>query len=382
MIEINKKAHIGFFLPSLSGGGSERVFVNLANEFSSRGFKIDFILAKKEGPYLVDVNKNINIIDFKSKRVLFSLFPLIKYLRKKKPKVLISSMEYVNIIAILAKVISGSKTRAIIRVANAPSEYLQKIKPSKRFLLLYGSMFFYRFADIIIALPERVVDDLVKIFKISRNKIKILYNPTVTAKLLEKSKEKPKNLQFNKKNQPIILAVGRLNIQKDFPTLIKAFAELRKKREAKLIILGEGKERGSLEKLTRKLKIENDIDLPGFTDNPYPFMAHADIFVLSSIFEGFGNVLIEAMSLGTPVVSTDCPNGPAELLGPIVSEDSCGIKNGKYGKLVPVGNYEMLAKAIEETLDNPIDPELLKLRANDFHVEKIADDYLRAIGFK
>jgi len=362
------KIKISFFLPSLRGGGAERVFVNLANEFARRNFDVDLVLAQKEGPYLKEVSEVVKIVDLRAKRVLYSLLPLVKYLKKEKPKVLLSSLDHANIIAIMAKLISRINTRVIVRVANTLSFSLQGTKFSKRWLRLYGVKIFYRWADEIIAVSKGVAGDLVKTAKILKAKIKVIYNPISIEKIYKKQKEKCEHPWLSRKKAIVIIGIGKLHKQKDFPTLIKAFSEVCKKRAAKLIILGEGKERKKLEKLIRELGLESDIDMPGFVENPYCYIAKADLFVLSSRWEGFPNVLLEAMALGVPVVSTNCQSGPVEIL-----------ENGKYGKLVPIGDFKDLAEAMEETIKNPLDSEILKKRAMDFELKKIADEYLRVI---
>jgi glycosyltransferase involved in cell wall biosynthesis len=354
---------IAFFIPSLRGGGAERVFVTLANEITKRGFNADLVLAQKEGPYLRDVSSKVNIVDLKSKRILFCLFPLIKYLKGEKPLSLFSTIHHINIISALAGIISMPNTKIIIRTPNYFS-----LSASKKELFL--AKFFYKRANKIIAISEGVKKDLASSLKLSPNKIITIYNPIDISSVLEKSKENSSHKWFKNKETKALLGVGRLTEQKDFSTLIQAFAIVKSHNSSvKLIILGEGKERENLKNLIRELRLENDVDIPGFVNNPYSYMANSDIFVLSSKYEGFGNVLVEAMACGTPVVSTDCPSGPSEILN-----------NGKYGKLVPVEDVNALAEAIEETLENPIEKEILQERAKYFSVEKAVNEYLKLIN--
>jgi len=364
---LNKK--ISFFIPSLCGGGAQRVFVNLANEFADRNFKVDLVLIKKEGPYLAEVSKNINIIELKSKRALFSLFPLIRYLKEINPSVLISSLEHANIIAVLAKILSRSKTKIIIRVASTLSFSLKGTKNYKRWLRKYGAMIFYRLAEEVITNSKGSADDLARVLKIPRERIRVIYNPTVNAGIFEKAKKDINHKWLKDKKATVILGVGRLNESKDFSTLIRAFNILREKINAKLLILGEGEERKKLEILIKELSLENEVDMPGFADNPYAYMARSDVYVLSSRWEGLPNTLIEAMACGTPVVSTNCPSGPVEIL-----------EDGKYGKLVPVGDVEALAGAISEALNNPSKPEILQERANYFSVDNLINEYLKLLN--
>jgi len=368
---INSQKHIAFFIPSLGGGGAERMFLNLANEFVRRGLRVDLVLVRKEGPYLNKVAEEVNIVDLGARRTLFSLVPLIKYLRRERPRALIASMEHANIIAILAKFLARVKTKVIIRIANTLSVSLQGSKGYRQPLRLYGTILFSRFADKIIAVSKGVADDFAKTVRIPRETIKVIYNPTVTKKMLyQRKKHRVQNTdkaqgREQKKQTCTVLGIGRLHPQKDFGTLIRAFAKVRENRNAKLIILGEGEKRKELKELVKELDLREDVELPGFVDNPYVYMARADVFVLSSRWEGLPNTLIEAMACGTPVVSTNCPSGPAEIL-----------ENGKYGKLVPVEDVDVLAKAILETLENPIDSRKLQERAEYFSVKKAAEKYL------
>jgi glycosyltransferase involved in cell wall biosynthesis len=370
---------ISFFIPSLRGGGAERVFVNLVNEFSKRGFNVDLVLAQKEGPYLKDVSDKVNIVDLKSKRVLFSIFPLIKYLRKEKPRVTISSMEHCNIIAVLASKLSFSKAKTVVRVASTLSFSLKGTRWHKRWLRKYGAMFFYRFADEIFANSKGSAEDLSKTLKISLERTTVIHNPLVVHEIKEKAKEENDHKWIKEKKLPVVLGVGRLNKAKDFPTLIKAFSEL--KREAKLIILGEGEERISLEKLIKELNLEDSVDMPGFVRNPYVYMSNANVYVLSSKWEGSPNTMIEAMACGVPVVSTNCPSGPSEILDPVKSINDHGTRNGKYGELVPVGDAKKLAEKIDYVLSlseekrKKIGERARKSVEERFSVEKVVDEY-------
>jgi glycosyltransferase involved in cell wall biosynthesis len=195
-------------------------------------------------------------------------------------------------------------------------------------------------------------------------KIEAIYNPIVTPELNEKIQECVDHPWFLPSQPPVILAVGRLEKQKDFPTLIHAFARIRKQYPVRLMILGEGNEHSSLESLVQKLGVAEDVIFPGFVANPYAYMAQARVLVLSSAWEGFGNVLVEAMAAGTPVVSTDCKSGPSEILA-----------NGQYGKLVAVGDSKGMAEAIVKTIEEASDSRILKERAIEFSLDKALTQY-------
>lgn len=354
----NKKIHIGFFIPSMRGGGAERVFANLANEFSKRNFKVDLVLAQKEGPYLKDISSRVNIVDLKAHRILKSFFPLIEYLKREKPDVLLSTLRHVNIISIVSKIMSRSSTRVIIKQAS----YF-RLSPNRIIMFLEKTLF--KKANSIIAVSEGVKKSLSEKLLIPEQKIKVIYNPVFNQKILEESNKEVHHPFFQDKKNKIILGVGRLSKEKDFPTLLRAFNSI-KTSSTRLIILGEGQKREELENLVRELKLEEHVSMPGFVDNPYAFMSRVDVFVMSSLHEGLPNVLIEAMACGASIVSADCPGGPFELLD-----------GGKYGRLFPVGNIYKLSEAILESLQHPMDKRILLNRAKNFSIEKAADEYHR-----
>jgi glycosyltransferase involved in cell wall biosynthesis len=226
----------------------------------------------------------------------------------------------------------------------------------------------YKRTKAVVTVSKGVAEDLKSLGLNSKN-FKVIYNPMDIADIKKKAKEDPKHEWLENKSQPILLGVGRLTYQKDFAMLIKAFSKICKNTDARLIILGEGEERKNLQKLVNKLGLQDHVDMPGFVDNPYAYMSKAEVFVLSSRYEGFGNVLVEAMACGTPVVSTNCPVGPSEILD-----------KGKYGKLVPVGDVEAMEKAIIETLHNlKLSADELQKRASHFSVERATDRYLQLI---
>jgi len=362
---------LALFLPSLRGGGAERVMLSLAEGFAQRGFCVDLVLAKAEGPYLKDVSREVRIVDLNASRVIKSLPSLVRYLRSEKPDAMLSAMGHANIVAICARSLAMVSTRVVVSEHSTLSLSMQNAPTKRGRFMPWLMKFFYPRANGIIAVSKGVADDLARVIGLPRKRITVIYNPVVTPEVLQKAQEPIDHPWFRPGEPPVILGIGRLTRQKDFPTLIRAFALVRKERPARLMILGEGEERHNLEDLSRKLEITDDVDMPGFVDNPYKYMAHAAVFVFSSAWEGFGNVLVEAMACGCPVVSTDCPSGPAEIL-----------ENGRYGRLVPVGDVESLARAIIETLNDPPDGKQLRRRAEDFSAERIVDKYLELFNRK
>lgn len=358
---------IAFFLPSLNGGGAERITVNLLKGMVKKNIPLDLVLATASGPYLEYVPKEVRIIDLSAGRVLKSLLPLSRYLQKARPHALISHMNYANTIAVLAKSIACSKARLVLVEHNTLSSSLSSSKAtsmvSKCLPLLMKML--YPHSDAIVGVSKGVSDDLELQLGLPQGNVTTIYNPVVDDELIAKAKEPLNHPWFHSDAPPVFLAVGRLSVQKDFQSLIKAFAILRKQTFAKLLILGEGDLRGELELTVNSLGITDDVLMPGFVDNPYAYMRHARAFILSSRWEGLPTVLIEAMACGCPVISTDCPSGPKEIL-----------ESGKYGCLVPVGDYLALSQAILQVLDTPINQNLLMQRAMDFCVERAISKYL------
>jgi glycosyltransferase involved in cell wall biosynthesis len=361
---------IAIFLPSLVGGGAERVMLNLASGMADLGIKIDLILAKAEGQYLDQVPNTIRLIDLKAQRTIYSLPTLVTYLKQTKPLTLISAIEHTNIIAIWAKRLAGVSTKIVITEHNPPSKlkYATEATVKKLGALRIAMQLSYPLADQVIAVSQGVADDLQGLVKAS--KVQVIHNPVIRQEMFQKAQEPLEHPWFQTNQIPVILAVGRLEKQKDFPNLIKAFALLRQKRPARLMILGEGQERAALESLVQSLNLQSDISLAGFDTNPYRYIKRADVFVLSSIMEGLPTVLIEAMALGVPLVSTDCDSGPREILA-----------DGRYGYLVPIQNSEALAIALEKALSTPtqnVDQRVLESYTYDVAVNA----YIKAAGIE
>jgi len=361
----SKRVDIALFVPSLRGGGAERVMVNLARGFSEQGYKVDLVLQRAEGPFLSKVPDEVRIVDLRTKRMALALFPLISYLRREKPRSLLAAMTHTNIVALLARKLARVETRVVVSEHNTISIISHTSKTLRsRFLPLIAKRLYY-WADAVIAVSKGVADDFAEFLKFPREKIRVIYNPVVTPEILEKAEEPLEHPWFKPGEPPVILGVGALTKQKDFPTLIHAFALVRRERPARLVILGKGEERPRLEALVRELDLEKDVALPGFVDNPYKYMKHAAVFVLSSRWEGLPTVLIEAMACGTPVVTTDCPSGPREIL-----------EEGKYGALVPVGDARELAKAIMKALVDTSQREIIKAKLYEFSLESAVGKYM------
>ena len=358
-----KQARIAIFLPDLKGGGAERVAVNLANNFANRGYQVEIVLLSASGQFISELHKNIKVIDLQVKRIRSALLPLADYLRKNTPDALIANMWPLTVISIWARFIARVPTRAIV-VEHSTWSRDPIAKPLLMRLIVKITMYLtFPKADGIVTVSRGAADDMASFAGLSRELITVIYNPIAEIKTpYIKEPMAPYSWWFGSHFK--LIAVGNLIPVKDYETLLSAFAQLVKHVDARLLILGEGNCRGKLEGFARRLEIESRLSLPGFVKNPRPYFRHADLHLLSSSSEGFGNVIVEALEEGTPVVSTDCHSGPREILA-----------DGKYGRLVPVGDSYAMAMAMADALTSNHDKENLKIRAQEFSIDKAVDTY-------
>jgi glycosyltransferase involved in cell wall biosynthesis len=359
---------VALFVPSLGASGAERVAVNLGRGLVEAGKRVDLVVSQAKGNLLHQLPAGVRLVDLGSSRVLYSLPALARYLRREQPSGLISFMDHANIVALLARAWAGRSTRVVVTVHNTLSVATDNPKNlrSKLLPLLIGT--FYPLADAVVAVSHGAADDLVRTTGLSADRVEVIYNPVITPDLLAAREAPPAHPWLQPGEVPVVLGVGRLTSQKDFPTLLRAFDLVRRRRPARLIILGEGQERGELEALIARLQLQNDVALPGYHPDVPAFMARAAVFVLSSAWEGLPTVLIEALALTRNIVSTDCPSGPREIL-----------QNGRLGRLVPMRDPDALSEAILASLERPAD------RAPDealapFTEETVVAQYVRAIG--
>lgn len=358
-------AKLTLFMTSLAGGGAERVMLYLAQGLVDCGYEVELVVTRAKGAYAASVPSSVRVVDLGCNRIAAALLPLVKYLRRERPQVVLSSLAPTNCMLVVARSLARVSTRVALVEHSTPS---RKAGGSMRSKLLPTLMrITYPLADAVVAVSEGVADDLTRTIRLNREQIRVIYNPVVTSEMLELASEPVDHPWFREHKQPVLLAVGRLTEDKDYPTMLRAFRKLRAYRPVRLMILGEGGQRGALEALARKLEIEDDVAMPGFMSNPFAYMRASDVFVLSSCCEGFGMVLVEALACGAKVVSTDCPSGPAEVLG-----------NGAWGRLVPVGDVDALASAIDVTLQSPAVDGVE--RAREFTVSRAVAEYLDVLA--
>lgn len=364
-----QKRVLAIFLATSGHSGVDTVMNNLMGEFAARGIPVDLLRIANHGPYLEAPLPGIRFVELRSSHVNSSLSSLVRYLRRERPRALLTDKDRVNRIALWARRLARVSTRVVVRIGTTVSKNLERRSPWARWSQVHSIRWFYPWADAIVVPSQGAAHDLANLSGIPMDRIRVVPNPIVTPALFELGEQRHTRAIRSPDHQPVILGVGELCARKDFTTLIRAFSKVRRVRHCRLLILGEGRQRKLLEALIQQLRLEADVEMPGFVKNPYDYMAGADLLVLSSNCEGFGNVLAEALAVGLPVVSTDCPSGPREIL-----------QDGRIGALVQVGDEDALARAMLATLDNPPDAGLLKSAAARFSVETSASQYLAALG--
>ena len=358
---------VALFTGSMRGGGAERVMLDLAAGLARRGLNVDLVLMHAKGEYLHLVPDDVRVIDLDTRKLFSFIVDFLRYVRRERPSAILSTLLLPDMAALVAKLVHGKRLRIIVSQANMFSRTFEaETFRNRQYMRLVRLMM--PLADVIAAVSEGVAADLRTQTRFAAGKITTIYNPVASANTDEMAGDSVEHSWFAAGGAPIVLSVGRLAPQKDHSTLLRAFAEVVRSRPARLVILGQGVERQNILDLADRLGVADCFDLPGFDINPFKYMSRAAVFVLSSRYEGFGNVLVEAMACGAPVVSTDCPSGPSEIL-----------EDGRWGRLVPVGDWRAMARAIEDTLDNPLPSEDLKARASVYSVEASVDRYLELL---
>ncbi len=366
-----RRLRLMIFRPTLADGGADRVTVTLLERLDPRRFDPTLVLMKREGAMLSRVPDTTRVLELGTRRLRSSWQALARLIRIERPDVLFSTSSGGNVVVALAQLLSGHRCRLVLSERTTFSlarkeriPWVMPITAVKRFL--YGR------ADIVIAVSRGVADDLVRTLRLRPSLVRVVYNPIVDDSLYAQA-EAPLAHPWFEDGAPVVLAAGRLITQKDYPTLLAAFHQVREERPARLIILGEGILRPVLEDKIRTLGLSDDVHLPGYVDNPFSFMKRCTVFVLSSKFEGLPGVLIQAMACGAPVVSTDCPSGPAEI-----------VESGRSGLLVPVGDVDGLARAMGKLLADPglraALAEAGRRRARDFDVPAMVGQYEAALA--
>ena len=355
---------VSCFLPSLAGGGAERITVNLLQALQDYPVNLELVLAEATGPYLEAIPATVPVVSLDTPHVRHAFRPLARYLKQRQPDVLLSHLSHANLAAVVARKKSRTSTPLILVEHLTMSAYQGQtfrdrlIRPLARLL--------YRSAESVVAVSEGAARDLEQQLRWKTGRVSVIHNPVVDASLMEASTAPLDHPWVSDHSLPILLGVGRLTPQKDFPTLLRAFAQLLKERPARLVILGEGECRAELEQLCQQLQLTDSVYLAGFVSNPYPWMHRADGFVLSSRWEALPTALIEALACGCPVTATDCPNGPSEIL-----------LQGEHGILVPMEDPSALCTGMRQMLEKEHDPEQSRQRGQSFSFERAARQYMQ-----
>ena len=366
MENANLHKRISIFVPSFAGGGAEKAMLLFAGAAAAKGHHVDLLAGSGKGPLRSSLPAGVGLRDFRCRRTAYCLPYLIAYLRKERPHALFSTIFHANVLAVAAARLAGCGTRVVLRESNVPRTSLTPTLSAWTTSRLVPC--FYPFAHAVISVSDAVADELIALNPKLKSKVVVSPNPVISAETFRLSEEQPHHPWALTEDPPFVVAAGRLHPQKDFETLLRAFQLVTMLRRTRLIILGEGGERTRLEALTAELGLTDVVSLPGFVDNPYPFLKRAASFVLSSRYEGMPNVLIQAMAFGTPIVATDCPGGHPDLL-----------KASGGGQLVPVGDHQRLADAITASLDLPRSPFAAVFAQQQFGVEQAAQNYLDLI---
>lgn len=362
-----RKVKVLFFIYQMGGGGAARTLLNILNHLDRTVFTPILVTLNFNGAYEGDLKSDVTLIKLATKRLRGSILPLARIIRRENIDIVFSTIPNVNTIAILSRWLSFTNAKNIIREAdNLGGEFLTNLK-----LRCFGLI--YKRSNQIISLSEGVKENLVKRYGIKPKDIRVIYNPVDLKNIEAKIKQgliAPEHETLFDTTDKVIITAGRLVEQKDHHTLLRAFAIVRNRIKSRLIILGEGPLKEELSQQAVDLNIEDDVHFIGFQNNPYAYFKRADLFVLSSKHEGFSHVIVEALATGTPVVATDCPSGPAEVL-----------HYGEYGRLCEVGNPEEMADQIFKVLTHHPDGQATEVIANgyrralDFDVNKIVKQY-------
>lgn len=366
---VNDSIHVALFVPSLTVGGAQRVTTTVANGLAERGYEVDLLLSYNRGELAATVTEQVRVVDLETPQLPVigigaSVPALRSYLGRAEPDVLFSAMTYATVVVLAAAFRLDVDTHL---VGVEHTRFGRNLTVKERLVSTLAARW-YRSIDHVLAVSQGVADAVVERTRIDPERVSVQYNPVEVADI-QRLSEEPVDHPWLDGDHEVVLSAGRLDSPKDYGTLVRAFAAVDERRpDTRLVIAGTGPERDDLLELAESLGIGDRLSLPGYVENPYRYMQRASVFALSSRYEGLPTVLIEALACGCPVVSTDCPSGPGEILA-----------DGRYGRLVPVGDHDALADAIVTTLEDPPDSEPLRARAEEFAASRVIDEYVEFV---
>jgi glycosyltransferase involved in cell wall biosynthesis len=356
-------------LVSYSGdGGVERMINQLLGGLVAAGCRVEVLVLRAAGAHSRAIPSGVRVARLPTRHAALAAPAIAWYLRRRRPRALLAAKDRAGRAALRARGLAGVPTRVVLRLGNTLGPALERRGRLWRWWRCRPLRRLYPRADAIVAVSAGVAEDVIATAGVDPARVHVVPNPVITP-AMDRAATEPVAHPWCDGAAPLVLAIGRLARQKDFPTLLRAFARLRAHRALRLAILGEGEERGALERLVGELGLGDAVVLPGFVDNPHAWLAHARLFVLSSAWEGSPNALTEALHLGVPVVATDCRSGPREILD-----------DGRVGRLVPVGDAAALAAAMQATLDAPPEPGVLRAAVAGYTVERSTAGYLEVLG--
>jgi len=362
-----REGGIALVLHDLRGGGAERACLRLAGGMAAVGRQVNLVLVKGEGAYLADVPPGVHLTVLDKPRVSRAIPALATHLRRTRPRAVLSALTHMNVATLAAAALAGTGARVVVSERNQISAKAREAKGGWQRTLYRAVPLAYRAATRVVAVSGGVAQDLAHFGHLPDSHIRVIHNPVFSDGITQLAQAAADHAWFGPGQPPIVLAAGRLHRQKGFDTLIRAFSKARAEIDCRLIILGEGADRDLLQRQAEQTGLAYDIDMPGFCANPFALMARAGAFVLSSRWEGFPNALIEAMACGAPVIATDCPSGPREIL-----------TNG-VAPLVPVDDVDALAANLIATLRNRPDTSTTQVRARAFSVSAAVSRYLEVL---
>lgn len=357
-----------FFLATSGHSGVDRLMRNLIPAVARRGYAVDQLKVRRHGPDLGDAH-GVRVIDLGSSHVWSSLPAVIRYLRRERPRVMLSDKDKVNRCAVLARALAFSDVELVLRSGTTISVDLAHRGAFDRWMQKHSMGWLYRAARAVVVPSRAAALDLSAYTGLPAALVQTVPSPVLSAAILEHAAPRPEHPWFAPDQPPVILGVGELSPRKDFATLIRAFARVRARVECRLVIVGRGGQLDALRALAAELGVAEDVDFPGFRNDPLSFMTHARAFALCSRWEGMPVVLIEALGCGTPVVATDCPGGSRELLD-----------DGRLGPLIAIGDDAALADALLQLLSTPRDAAACRAAARPYEIESATSAYLAAMG--
>jgi glycosyltransferase involved in cell wall biosynthesis len=378
---------VAFCVSSLRMGGGERVTIDLANGFAKGNRPVHLVTLKTIGEFKDQLDPRVKIVSLDARRFLLSLPAFMRYLRRERPEALLATDEFAQLLALFARSFSGVDTRIVLRSGTMLSELFKRQRGLRKLYWPPLIKSWYRRADGFVAVSEGIADDLETALDVPRERISVVYQPKDAEAIRVRGQEPVGHAWLADSSVPVLLSTGRLREQKNFPLLIKAVARVAERMPVRLIILGKGRDESMLRALIKEKGAEGYVELAGYIENPYAYMARSSLFVFTSLWEGMPNSMLEAMACGLPVISSDCRSGPREILAPATPYRNIlasGSEQAEYGVLFALNDEEALVKEVEALLTD----EALRTRyaqkslerVKDFAIEVIFPQYARALG--